>query len=246
MAKVKGKKVPTEKNVKDAYILPDGSMVDLESYDWGKDNKLTDKQKLFVVWFCMPRTEYYHSAMKAARKAGYTPKTANSIAFKLRRDPVIEKLIKQFDDSIGKKNIIDAAERYLQEKIIRAEYDVSDFYEFREFEDKLGQPRKKLILKDINALTPEQRLCIDGIDMKGQQGIPVFILPDRMRERDSIIAFAKKETADTPDEEFDIETVAELIKGNIQIKTKLIKRNQSIIDKAEGFMDAPKKIIEEE
>jgi hypothetical protein len=246
MAKVKGKTVPTEKNVKDAYILSDGSMVDLESYDWGKDNKLTDRQKLFVVWFCMPGTETYHCAMKAARKAGYTPKTANAFATKLRHDPVIEKLIKQFDDRIGKKNIIDAAERYLQEKIIRAEYDVSDFYEMREFQDKLGQPRKRLILKNINDLTAEQRLCIDGIDMKGQQGIPVFILPDRMRERDGIIAFAKKESADILDEEFDIETVAELIKGNIQVKTRLIKRNQSIIDKAEGFIDAPKKIIEEE
>jgi hypothetical protein len=245
MAMAKAKKVPTEKNVKDSYLMPDGSMIDLDSYDWGKE-KLTDKQKLFVVWFCMPQTEYYHQAMKAARKAGYTPKTANVEACKLRRDPRIEKLIKQFEDAIGKRNIIDAAERYLQEKIIRAEYDISDFYEVREYKDKLGQPRKRLILKNIKDLTPEQRLCIDGIDMKGQQGIPVFILADRQRERDSVIAFAKKETIDASDEEFDIETVAELIKGNIQVKTKLIKRNQSIIEKAEGFIDAPKKIIEEE
>ncbi|GHT88899.1 hypothetical protein FACS1894137_17500 [Spirochaetia bacterium] len=245
MASAKGRKVPTEKKVKDAYLLPDGSMVDLESYDWGNE-KLTEKQKLFVVWFCMPTTEYYHHAMKAARKAGYSPKKAHADSYNLRRDPRIEKLIKQFDDSIGKKNIMDAAERYLQEKIIRAEYDINDFYELEEYTDAIGQPKKRLLLKNLDKLTPEQRLCIDGVDMKGQQGIPVFILADRQKERDSIIALAKKSGIDTTDDEFDIETVAELIKGNIQVKTKLIKRNQSIIDKADGFVDAPKHIIEEE
>jgi hypothetical protein len=245
MAKIKVKTAKTEKNVKDAYLLPDGSMVDLESYDWGKE-KLTEKQKLFVVWFCMPRTEYYHCAMKAARKAGYSPKKAAADAYNLRRDPKIETLIKQFDDSIGKKNIMDAAERYLQEKIIRAEYDIKDFYEIEEYTDIVGRPGKKLLLKDLETLTPEQRLCIDGIDMKGQQGIPVFVLADRQKERDSIITLAKKAGVDTPEDEFDIETVAELIKGNIQVKTKLIKRNQSIIDKAEGFVDTPKNLIEEE
>jgi hypothetical protein len=245
MAVAKVKKVPTERNVKDSYLMPDGSMIDLDSYDWGKD-KLTDKQKLFVVWFCMPQTEYYHQAMKAARKAGYTPKTAGYLACKLRQDPRIEKLIRQFEDAIGKRNLIDAAERFLQEKIIRADFDVKDFYKITEYKNKIGEIKKQLVLKDIEELTPEQRLCVDGIDVKGQKGIMIYTLPDREKIRDSLIAHAKKENTESGDEEFDIETVAELIKGNIQVKTKVIKRNQSIIDKADGFMDAPKKIIEEE
>jgi hypothetical protein len=231
---------------KHSLKMSQGTVIDLSAFDWGNE-KLTDKQKLFVVWFSMPGTEYFHCAMKAARKAGYSPKKAAAGAYNIRRDPRIEKLIKQFDDSIGKTNILDAAERYLQEKIIRAEYDINDFYELKEYVDAVtGQPKKKLLLKDLETLTPEQRLCIDGIDVKGQQGIPVFILADRQKERDSIIALAKKTGIDIPDEEFDIETIAELIKGNIQVKTKLIKWNQSIIDKADGFMDAPKNLIEEE
>jgi phage terminase small subunit len=245
MAKAKAKKVPTEKNVKDSYLMPDGSMIDLDSYDWGKD-KLTDKQKLFVVWFCMPQTEYYHQAMKAARKAGYTPKTAGYLACNLRRDPRIEKLIKQFEDAIGKRNLIDAAERFLQEKIIRADFDVRDFYKTIEYTNKIGETKKQLILKDMEELTPEQRLCIDGIDVKGQKGIMIYTLPDREKIRDSLIAHAKKENVENGDEEFDTETIAEIIKGNIQIKIKEINRNKEIMNKATGFVDIPKNVIEEE
>jgi hypothetical protein len=241
----KAKKVPTEKNVKDAYLMPDGSMIDLDSYDWGKE-KLTDKQKLFVVWFCMPQTEYYHQAMKAARKAGYTPKTAKAEAFKQRRDPRIEKLIKQFEDAIGKRNLIDAAERFLQEKIIRADFDVKDFYDVENYITEKGDARTRLVLKSLEDLTHEQRLCIDGLDVKGQQGIPVYMLADRQKERDSIIAYAKRENIDKEDEEFDAETIAEIIKGNIQIKIKEITRNKEIMSKAAGFVDIPKHIIEEE
>jgi hypothetical protein len=228
---------------KESLKIP--KVIDLSTFDFGKE-KLTEKQKLFIFWFSLPGTECYHCGLKAARKAGYTAATALTHAYKMRREPKINTLIKKFEDTIGRTDLMDAAERYLQEKIIRAEYDIKDFYELKEYVDALGQPKKKLTLKNIADLTPEQRLCIDGVDVKGPQGIPVFILADRQKERDSIIALAKKTGIDTPDEEFDIETVAELIKGNIQVKTKLIKRNQSIIDKADGFIDAPKNLIEEE
>jgi hypothetical protein len=245
MAGAKAKKAPTEKNVKDSYLMPDGSMIDLDSYDWGKD-KLTEKQKLFVVWFCMPQTEYYHQAMKAARKAGYTPKTANYLACHLRRDPRIEKLIRQFEDTLGKQHLVDAAERFLQEKIIRADFDIKDFYETKEYKDRIGETKKQLILKDIEELTWEQRLCIDGIDIKGQKGEMVYTLPDREKIRDSLIAHAKKESLENGDDEFDAETIAEIIKGNIQIKIKEINRNKEIMNKAAGFVDIPKNVIEEE
>jgi hypothetical protein len=225
--------------------MPDGGIIDLDNYDWGKEN-LNERQKLFVVWFCMPQTEYYHCALKAARKAGYTKNTANVAAHKMRRDPKIEKMIKQFEDAIGKINIIDAAQRFLQEKIIQGDYDIKDFYETREYETKTGEIRKRLMLKDLDDLTPEQRLCIDGIDVKGQQGTLVYMLPDREKVRDSLIAYAKKENAENGDDEFDTETIAEIIKGNIQIKIKEINRNKEIMNKATGFVDIPKNVIEEE
>jgi len=242
----KGKKTMAEKSTKNSFLMPDGAMIDLDSYDWGKE-KLTEKQKLFVVWFSLPGTEYYHCAMKAARKAGYTPKSANVAACKMRRDPRLDKLIRQFEETIGKKNLLDAAERFLQDKIVRADFNVRDFYELKEEENPVtGKIRRVLKLKDMNDMTREQLLCIDGIDIKGQQGIPVFILADRQKERDSIIAFAKKEGMDKGEDEYDIETVAEIIKGNLQVKTKVITRNKEIMTNAEGFVDAPKTVVEEE
>jgi hypothetical protein len=241
MSKVK--KVPTEKNVKDSYLMPDGSMIDLDSYDWGKD-KLTDKQKLFVVWFCMPQTEYYHQAMKAARKAGYTPKTAKAEAFKQRRDPRIEKLIKQFEDSIGKRNLLDAAERFLQEKIIRSDFDVRDFYEILEEPiGETGRIRRILKLKNMDELTREQLLCVDGIDVKGQLGIPVFILPDRQKERDGIIAFAKKETSTNIEDGYNADETKEIIIERITVREA--KRARQSKEADSDIVDSPKDIEEE-
>jgi hypothetical protein len=243
---LKAKKVKADKGTRDSLLMPDGTMIDLNSYNWG-NAKLNERQTLFVVLISMPGTEYYHCAMKAARKAGYTPKTANVNAGKLRRDPVLAKLIKQFEDTLGKIHILDAAERFIHEKIIRADYNIKDFYKTETYvNEKTGQPVTELVLKDPEELTPEQQLCIDSIDRKGQQGIPVYVLPDREKIRDSLIAIARKDNAEKDDEEYDIETVAEIIKGNIQVKTKVITRNKEIMTKAEGFVDTPKKIIEEE
>jgi hypothetical protein len=252
MASVKVKKPKTEKpqkpqkNLMDSLLMPDGTMIDLNSFDWGKD-KLNERQKLFVVWFSMPGTEYYHCAMKAARKAGYTPKTANVNAGKLRRDPVLSKLIKQFEDTIGKIHILDAAERFIHEKIVRGDYDVKDFYETIEYTNpKTGASERKMVLKNLDDLTHEQRLCIDDIDVKGQKGIMIYTLPDREKIRDSLIAIARKDNIEKDEEEYDIETVEEIIKGKIEIKIKVINRNKEIMDKAEGFVKTPKNVIEEE
>jgi hypothetical protein len=232
-------------DIKDSLKIPDKAIIDLSVFDWGGE-KLTDKQKLFVAWFCTPGQEAYHCGLKAARKAGYTPRTALVSAHKIRRDPKIEKLIKKFDDSIGKFNIIDAAQKWMQEKIIRGNYDVKDFYEIQEYKDKLGIPHKKLVLKDLENLTPEQRLCIDGIDVKGQKGVMVYTLPDREKIRDSLIAYVQKKDAENDDEGMDIETITEIIKGEVKVKTRIINRNKEILERATGFHDKPRELVEEE
>jgi len=241
MGKINAVKVKQEKE----FSLPDGAVVDFSCFDWG-DEKITDKQKLFVFWFSLPLQEAYHCGLKAARKAGYTAKSALVNAYKMRRDPKIDKLIKQFEETVGKVNIMDMAQRWVQEKIIRGNYDIKDFYETVEYEDKKGVPHKKLMLKPLEKLTPEQRLCIDGIDCKGQTGIMIYTLPDREKIRDSLIAYAHKKNSENSGDEFDVETVAEIIKGNLSVKTKVISRNQEIMSRADGFVDAPKNIIEEE
>ena len=110
--------------------------------------------------------------------------------------------------------------------------------------EKTGETVRKLILKDIATLTDEQRLCVDGVDAK--QGTTVYTLPDREKIRDSLIALVQKSQGENNGEEYDVETVAEIIKGNLQVKTQVITRNREIMTRAGGFADAPKKVIEEE
>jgi hypothetical protein len=201
-----------------------------------------------VVWFCTPGTENYHCGLKAARKAGYTEKTANAAAYIMRRDPKIDKLIKKFDDAVGKFNILDAAQRWIQEKIARGDYDVNDYYEIREHKDeKTGEMIQMMAVKPLNALTPAQRLCIDEVDAKGQNGAaPVYTLPDREKVRDSLIAYVQKKEAGQDDDGYDIETLTEIIKGEVKVKTRIINRNKEILGKAVGFLDIPKGLAEEE
>lgn len=230
----------------DALTLPNGAVIDLAAFDWGEE-RLTKRQKLFVVWFCTPGTEYYHCPMKAARKAGYTDKTAHVAAHKMRRDPKIDKLVKKFDEAVGKVNIIDTVQRWIQEKIIRGDYDVEDFYELYEYQDaKTGELKQQILLKSLDTLTPEQRLCIDGIDVKGQKGVTVYTLPDRERIRDSLIALAQKQDMDKDDDGMDIETITEIIKGQVTVKTKIIDRNKAIMAQAAGFHKTSKETIAEE
>jgi hypothetical protein len=232
-------------DIKDSLEIPENAVINLSVFDWGEE-KLTDKQKLFVAWFCTPGQEGYHCGLKAAKKAGYTQKMAQASAYKMRRDPKIEKLIKKFDDSIGKYNIIDAAQKWIQEKIIRGNYDVKDFYNTEEIITKSGESRKKLVLKSLDEMTPQQRLCIDGIDVKGQQGIMIYVLPDREKVRDSLITYIQKKDADKDDDGYDIETLTEIIKGEVKVKTRIINRNKEILEKAVGFHKISRTPIEEE
>jgi hypothetical protein len=232
----KGKAEKDKKPASTALTLPDGTIIDLSTYDW-EGERLTEAQKLFIIWFSTPGTEYYHKAMKAARKAGYTPKTANAVACKMRNDPKIKKFIDKIENTIGKANLVDAAQRWLQEKITRADYDIKDFYETTDYEDKNGVPHKKLMLKPLEELTPEQRLCIDGVDVKGMSGTMVYSLPDREKIRDSLIEFLRKQQIDNEDSN-DEETM-EIIMERLTVK-KTMRKAKDEVSQVAGLLIPPR------
>jgi hypothetical protein len=226
--------------------IPKEAAVDLSAFDWGGE-KLTRRQKLFVAWFCTPGTDSFRRAARAARKAGYTKTTAATHAYKIRKDPKIDRLIKRFEETIGKTDLIDTAKRWLHEKIIRGGYDVKDFFRLERYTDPdTGEPAQKLFLKNFDEMTPEQRLCIDGIDVKGQKGAAVYLLPDRERVRDFLIQYCLKEEAGADSGGYDVETLTEIIKGEVQVKTRVINRNQTILEKAGGFYHPSAEPAEEE
>lgn len=159
----------------------------ISGYDWG-ESRLTEKQRLFVFYFTWPGQDGFHCASRAARNAGYTEKTADVYSCKILRNPAIQKLIQKFE-SEAKASVHNAAQRFIQEKITRADYDIADFYNITDYvNEKTGEASKRFDIKDLQDLTREQRLCIDSIDAKGQKSTPVYVMADRQKERDSIIA----------------------------------------------------------
>ena len=67
-----------------SVTLEDGSVIDLDSFDYG-DVKLTQKEKLFILWYTYPASSSYHDSAKSARKAGYSQKNARMSGYNLRR-----------------------------------------------------------------------------------------------------------------------------------------------------------------
>jgi len=241
---VKFSKNAEKKEVDESLIIPEKVVIDLNAYDW-EGEELTEKQKLFVIWFSTPGTEYYHRAMKAARKAGYTDNTAHVAAHKMRNNPKIDKFIKKFESTIAKTNITETAQRWIQEKIIRGDYRVKDFYETVEYiNEKTGEPVKKLALKNIEDLSDDQQLCIDGVDVKGQQGTMIYTLPDREKVRDSLISLVKKmEEKDNDGDDEDEETI-EVILERLTVK-KTIRQAKDETSRTSGLFRLPKNVITE-
>jgi hypothetical protein len=216
---------------------------ELAAYDWG-DEKLTDKQRQFVFYYTWPGQDGFHCAMRAAKKAGYGQAVANSLVYKMLRDPKIQKLIQKFEGQ-AKTAVHDAAQRFIQEKIIRADYDVKDYYDISEYSnEKTGEVSKKFNLKDLRDLTKEQRICIDGIEAKGQQSTPVFIFADRQKERDSIIALDAAWNGGNKGNEYDVEETKEIIMERITVRQERRMKRSREIDF--DIMDAPKNNVGEE
>jgi hypothetical protein len=156
--------------------------------------------------------------MRAARKAGYTAATANVYSCKMLRDPKIKKLIQKFEAE-ARESVHDAAQRFVQEKIIRADYDIADYYDIVDyFNEKTGESSHRFILKDLQDLTKEQRLCIDSIDAKGQNSTPIYVMADRQKERDSIIALDRVWNGGNKGDEYDVEETKEIIMERITIR----------------------------
>ena len=228
-----------------SITLEDGSLIDLESFNFGI--KLTQKEKLFVFWFTYPgNNTAYHNMAEAARKAGYSQKSAKDIGYKLRHSEKLSPIIAKFDQDVVKTSLDDAYHRIIQRKIARASFNGLDFYEVSEFTDDDGRTFNNVTIKDPSKFTEEQKLCIDGVDFKGQRGIPYYILPNRTTEENKLIELYQKANGEDQKEGYEVETTAEIIKGNLQVKTKLIKKNAEIAELSELKSGAATSRVEED
>lgn len=225
--------------------LDDKSVIDLDSFDYGV--RLTQREKLFVFWYTYPgNNSAYHNMAAAARKAGYSQKTAKETGYRLRHSEKLSPIIAKFDQDVVKTSLDDAYHRILQRKIARADFNGLDFYNVSEFTDDEGRTYKNVTIKDPSEFTEDQKMCIDGIDFKGQRGIPYYMLPNRTAEENKLIELYEKANGEDQKEGYEVETTAEIIKGNLQLKTKVIKNNAEIAELSDLKAGAATNRIEED
>jgi hypothetical protein len=152
--------------------------------------KLTMLRRAFIINYVTPGQPCFHNALQSALKAGYKEMTAKGEIYRIIRDPDIQKIIKTNENLIHQR-IHESAMRALEIKQYRAFFDPLDFFEEKEIAlaKKDGKEYKKslMTLKPLEAMTPEQRMCIDGIDIKGQANVPVYLMADREKELNDII-----------------------------------------------------------
>ena len=215
-----------------SVTLEDGSVIDLDSFDYG-ETKLTQKEKLFILWYTYPASSSYHDSAKSARKAGYSQKNARMSGYNLRHNPKIAPLIAQFDKDVVKTGIEDAYHRIIQRKIARSEFQGLDFYNIENYIAENGKIHTSVTIKKPEELTEEQKLCIDGVEFVGQRSIPNYKLPNRTADENKLIELYEKINGEGNKEGYEVETTAEIIKGNLQVKTKIVKANSVITELSE-------------
>lgn len=222
---------------KTCNTLPDGSIIDLDAYDWG-DVKLNKRQKLFIIWYTTPNQKAFMSATRAAQKAGYNAKTAYTAKHHLiEYKPEIKELIRKFLDTQIKVSVKEATDRLILQKINRASFNVTDYYKTQEFDTDTGT-KKITMIRPLEDLTEEQASIIDNVSINNV-GIATYQLPNRDKEINDIIKLNQSlNPAKTDNDEFDVETTVSMIKENYAtVKTTIKKRNQEIREAAGEYIE---------
>jgi len=200
--------------------------------------ELTPRRRDFLIYYITPGQPLFHNALQAALKAGYSEATAKTKVYALLSEPDIQKIIKK-NESLFYRKIHGSAVRAIEIKQHRAFYDPIDFFEKKEQVRSTKEGEEYTVevfsLRDLRDMTPEQRVCIDGMDVKGQASIPVYLMPDRGKELNDIIAIDKelsRTIADTGEEE-----TREIIMERVTIRET--KRAQRPADIEYEFVERP-------
>ena len=124
-----------------------------------KCQELTEKQKQFAVEYLVD-----FNATAAAKRAGYSAKTASAAASRLLTNVKVQQLIKQEQDKLFERTEI-KVEDILENIACIAFYDVNDYIQ-------LSGDGNIMSLKDISSLTKKQRKAVKSIK-NGKYGIEI-------------------------------------------------------------------------
>jgi hypothetical protein len=238
---VKKEKTETEKEKYKKYkekcenTLPDGSVIDFNKFDWGEFSDMRIRQKIMAFWFTCPNQTGYMNYTKAALKAGYPRVTAYKARFNIGTNEQWKKLTEMLSSRFTKVALEEAYAKALNMKILRANYNVKDFYETVTDEETMAT---RIVARDINSIPEDKAILIDNVSVN-QAGIATYDLPKRDKEINDIIRL-RNETADGGKQagDYDVETTVETIKDNLRtIKTTVRLMNENVRNNAENYME---------
>lgn len=217
--------------------LPDGTVIDLDNYDWGDYADLKKSKKAFVIWYTLPNQPAFNNSTKAALRAGYARRSAYQIRSLIAADEKWSNCIKMFEDRIVKTSVSDAYKKAIQEKIKRATFNITDFYETKEIENEDGDKYNRLVAKSLEDIDAEKASVIDNVEIN-QSGIATFKLPNREKEINDIIKLNAEINQEKSTGDYDVETTVETIKDNLKtIKTTVRVSNQKVRENAENYIE---------
>lgn len=217
--------------------LPDGSIIDLDAYDWG-DLKISKRQKLLIIWYTTPNQEGYKNSTIAAQKAGYTTNTSYVAKHKLiKENPKVLELIKKFTDEQIKVSVKEAVDKLIATRITRSTYNIKDYYQNTTIETEKG-PKQITTIIPLEELDREKASIIDNVEVNNM-GIATYKLPNREKEANELIKLNEQlNGADNKNGEYDVETTVDMIKENFAtVKTTIKMRNQEIREAAGEYIE---------
>jgi len=132
-----------------------GVPIDLSDID--ASNKLTDRAKRFVFWYCFPGTDCFQHKKRAAVAAGYAARTAAISGYKLCKNPQVIKEVDQLSKKFSSEAIDVLYRRYISALETRAFFDPADFISGKVF-------------KPIEEIAPEKRLVLEQPIMDIKRG----------------------------------------------------------------------------
>lgn len=232
-------------------VLDDESYIDInKELTWTK--KLTNKQKAFIFYYLYPfKNNNRGKGAESARRAGYSKSSAIVQASQLLADKDIYEEIKNIREQISgnliKLNLKTKLGEIIERKMQRLNIKPTDFYDIQSIDTESGS----YITADIkpkDELSEEQIDMIEDVEFVGQKGIAHYKLPNKREAENELLKILKdlfgeeKEDSDS----MEVETTAEIIKGNLQLKTKVIKSNKEITDLSDLKKESTRKNRAEE
>jgi hypothetical protein len=205
--------------------------------------KLTAMQHRFILAYVSPWTDTFHNAYKAAKIAGYSEAAAKSDIYGLLHNPNMQRIIRA-NERLIRDDVHDGAVQALKAKLQRAFFNVKDFYQNEDVTTvhKNGDETTRLGvgLKNLDDMTEEQLICVDGVESKGFASMLTYKMPDRGKELDDIIKldkdYAKAEAEVNVDGE---EETMEIIMERLTVK-KTIRKAKDDISETAGLIKRPR------